>query len=147
MEIKLNIGDIIKKPELKDVFILHVRSMSGDADEYHTNKFYSESNERDRTNRFNRLLEYFATYSKLEWNEQCYLRDGVLGHKDLAQFSDVEDDVRDLVGIDVTYDEYYARPDSVWVTYVDLVGMEHDVDIVIDGTAYTKIHRTYLEKK
>lgn len=147
MEIKLNIGEVIQKPSLKDTFILHVKSMSGDADEFHTDKFYSKSNGRDRTNRFNRILEYFVAYSRLDWNEQCNLRDGILDHKDLEQFSDVGDDVRDLVGTDVTWREYYATPDSIWVTYVDLIGMEHHVDIVIDGTAYTKIHRTGLEKK
>lgn len=147
MGIKLNIGEVIQKPSLKDTFILHVKSMSGDADEFHTNEFYSESNGRDRTKRFNRLLEYFVAYSKLGWNEQCDLRDGILDHKDLEQFSDVGDDARDLVGTDVTCREYYATPDSIWVTYVDRVGIEHHVDIEVDGTAYTKIHRTGLEKK
>lgn len=35
-------------------------------------------------------------------------------------------------------------PDSIWVTYIDLVGIEHNVDIEIDGVAYAKINRSGL---
>ena len=146
MEIKLNIGEVIQKPSLKDTFILHVKSMSGDADEFHTNEMHFGRDEEAPW--INVFLDYFVRYSKLEWSEQCDLRAGVLNSRELESFGDIEDGLLDLVGSDVTSDgQWYARPDSIWVTYVDSDGLEHDVDIEIDGVAYTKIYRRGLQKK
>lgn len=145
MDIELYIGEVIQKPSLKNTFILHVKSMSGDADEFHTNELHFEISEGTAT--LNRFLEYFVEYSKLDWNAQCYLCDGVLQHQSLERFSDIEDDLNELVGGDVTCDEGYARPDSVWVTYMDFVGLEHNVDIGIGDLLYSGIGRRGLREK
>lgn len=152
MKIKLNVGEVIKKP-IKDTFILHVKSMSGDADAYHTNLLYFDNSENPKgplvssgINGINVFLEYFAEYSKLEWNAQCDLRDGVLEHPSLKRFSNIKEHLEDLIGSDFTWIEHYARPDSIWVTYVDLLGDEHCVNIEIDGIVYPKIYRAPFEK-
>ena len=144
MEIKLNIGEPIQKPDRRDTFILHVKSMSGDADEFHTNTLRVKTEEGPF--RINALLGYFVEYSKLDWNTQCDLTLGLLKNKELQRFSDIEDDLRELIGRDVCYDGDYASPDSVCVTYVDSENIEHHVDIQIDGVGYSRINRGGLIK-
>lgn len=126
---EFNVGPVIATKKPKSTWCLHVRAMSGDADHYEHNTSHFK-NVEDLSKHFS-LLDAFC---RLGWNAGC---DEKIVNKTIKTAAeavklDVEEAMdwySEFVGHDVTYDEYRARPDRVWVTYFDETGVEHNVTI------------------
>ena len=126
---EFNIGPTLATKKPKSTWRLHVRAMSGDADHYEHNTS-DFSNVEELSKHFS-LLDAFC---RLNWNAGCEektVNKAVHSAAELVKL-DVEEAMdwySEFVGHDVTYDEYRARPDRVWVTYFDESGVEHSVTI------------------
>lgn len=117
---------------------LHVRSMQGDGDGYNQESFsFSPDDEKARELAYDvvRLLE---AYAALDWNAQCDIAQ-IGKWEDLytSTFGDEPaertlDQIGDLAGYDPIYDQM-AAPDSWHFTYYNDKGIEHNVEVTVDG--------------
>lgn len=133
MSYRFRIAGPIEKPKARDVWRLHIKSMSGDADEFNTVvKDFKDLMEMERH------LKVIAAFFTLSWNQGCddelaretMLKVALEQGWDKGQFGDFH---YDMVGRDVTYSDVMRRPHKMWVTYFDNVGVEHHVNIMKDG--------------
>lgn len=128
-----------RKPTNKVIF--HLRAMFGDADGYAENSFAfdpTDENARDLAYKVIRLVE---AYGAEDWNTQCdiacdrtweKLHEEAFGE---PVDSRVIDRISDLCGHDMMYDQMGA-PDRWHLTYFDDKGIEHRVELTVDGKPF-----------
>ena len=100
--------EVAKNPTNK-VF-LNMRSMSGDADSYETNRIgFPPDSEEEREDLY-KLVRLLQAYSNLAWNAQCDINSGTAWERlYIQEFNESNDDIvdaiSDLVGWDNIYDQ------------------------------------------
>ena len=157
MSIRCVVGEALADQRRTDVFILHARSMSGDADAYRT-ETHEFDNSAQGLKELEERLALVLAVSRLTWNDGCdnvKVADAVRRCATERKLTTLTPDeavewFSDLMGRDSTTvdsaEQYDARLDHVWVTYVRPDHVEFSVFIHLgeqDGDAVLKngIHR------
>lgn len=131
------IGDPIKKPEIKNVFRIRVRFMSGDADHYEWNTYDFPLKDLDF---FTKILTLYMNLRDGYWREEGYIMKLMTT---LGLCNGNNDDcwelMYDYINRDVTVKPFYypAAVRDLQVTFFDESGVERSVSLKNLDKKYT----------
>lgn len=132
---KFTIGPALPVP--RNEYLLHVCSMSGDADSYQTEHVAFDPEDLEGlTDHIQIFAHILSRVGSNDLRDHETLREEireVSSSLSTLSFEEAYDMYSELVGSDLTYrDGTWARIDSVWVTYRDPEGVEFEVQIELE---------------
>lgn len=137
-------GAPLEKALKKNTWVMHFRNMHGDADHYEEEILEIQETDAPISD-FYKILHNIIIYAT-RWfmNETDKYEDvKILAAADVKGIElgmnpgDGHDLYMDITGPDITSEgQYQAIPDECWITYFDIIGIEHAVEIVKDGKIF-----------
>jgi Arc/MetJ family transcription regulator len=126
----------IKVPKTKNIWMLTTKNMSGDGDHYEEEtKDYKACGDI-----WEDILVYITPWvmSGDRYSDDAIMKAVRLRGVDLKR-EYAEDIYSDLVGWDITNEQFHASPQEAKITYFDENGVEFDVEIVIGDKCFQQI--------
>jgi hypothetical protein len=129
-------GARIEVPKTKNIWMLTTNNMSGDGDHYEEEtKDYKACG-----NIWDDLLIYMTPWimDGDRYSDDAIMKAVAEKGKELGK-EYAEDIYSDMVGYDITNEQYHASPQSAKITYFDENGIEFAVEIVIGDKCFQQI--------